>query len=283
MSTHEHLEHAEHAEHAAHDPFDRKVAMTMAIVAAALACMRMMSHQAHNETLVQQNEAGRHQTLAGNHKTEIGNYLTNADTLKTEASIYQTKASDQWSFYQAKNIRRHEYDAYLLLSGFLAKAPGQDEAAKKAQDYWSSQVKKYEVELPKMKKEAEDLESKSRELMAKAKEEEKKVKDEENKAEGEEKQVRYHLDLSHMAHARSARLDLGELGIEMALVLCAIAVLTKRAAFWYSGMGIGVIGLIVGLSAFLMSRGTGHGDAHAPAGQHAPETPGKSKGDQGHH
>jgi hypothetical protein len=34
-----HLEHAEHAQHAAHDPFDRRVTMTIAIIAAMLACV----------------------------------------------------------------------------------------------------------------------------------------------------------------------------------------------------------------------------------------------------
>ena len=44
------MEHAEHAVHAAHDPFDRRVSMTIAIVAAALACITMLSHRAHNAT-----------------------------------------------------------------------------------------------------------------------------------------------------------------------------------------------------------------------------------------
>src|SRR4051812_34094187 len=55
--TEHHLEEAHHAEHARHDPFDRRVAMTMAIVAAALACVTMLSHRAHNETLKNTTEA----------------------------------------------------------------------------------------------------------------------------------------------------------------------------------------------------------------------------------
>jgi len=275
-NTHEALEHAEHAEHAAHNPFDRKVAMTMAIVAAALACVVMLSHREHNETLLLQNEAGIHQTLAGKHLTNVGNFLTEADKYTTEASVNQTKASDQWSFYQAKNIRKHEYEAYLLLSNFLARAPGQDEAAQKAQENWSKQVKKYETELPKMKKEAETFEAKAHALLTKADDLKKQVKQEEILAAEEEKKVAHFTELSHLAHKRSGRFDLGELGIELALVLCSIAVLTKRAGFWYSGMGIGIVGAVVGLSAFLMSHGVEHVDSHAPAGQHAPETPGKS-------
>src|SRR5438445_140893 len=55
--TEKHLEHAEHARHAAHDPFDRRVAMTMAIVAAVLACVTMLSHRSHNETLRLQSDS----------------------------------------------------------------------------------------------------------------------------------------------------------------------------------------------------------------------------------
>ena len=40
--------------------------------------------------------------------------------------------------------------------------------------------------------------------------------------------------------------------IELALVLCSVAVLTKRAPFWYSGIAIGLIGAAVGLSGLLV-------------------------------
>src|SRR5262245_18302235 len=98
----EHLEHVEHLHHAAHFPFRRRVAMTMAIVAAFLACVSMLSHRAHNETLRLQAEANR---------------------LQTEANILHTQATDQWNFYQAKNIRNHEYQVYLKLLPVLAKDP----------------------------------------------------------------------------------------------------------------------------------------------------------------
>src|SRR5438128_6368432 len=81
-----HLENAEHAQHHAHDPFDRRVAMTMSIVAAVLAGVTLVSHRGHTETL----------------------------RLATEADTNHTKASDQWNLYQAKNIRAHEYEAFLF-------------------------------------------------------------------------------------------------------------------------------------------------------------------------
>src|SRR5208283_806760 len=131
MSTPEHLHEAEHVEHAAHDPFDRKVAMTMAIVAAALACMVMLSHRSHNDTLRLQSEAGI--------------LMTHADTLETQAVHERDKLTNQWNFYQAKNIRKHEYEAFLLLLACMNKdsTPEGIKAAKYAQDYWTNQAKKY--------------------------------------------------------------------------------------------------------------------------------------------
>src|SRR5262249_57195037 len=96
--TEHHLEHAEHVQHQAHDPFDRRVAMTMAIAAAVLAGVTMFSHRAHNETLRLLNEASLLEADAGKVKTEI-------DTLHTKANIAHTKASDQWGYFQAKKNR----------------------------------------------------------------------------------------------------------------------------------------------------------------------------------
>ena len=87
-NTHEHLEQAEHAEHAAHSPFDRRVAVSVAMVAAVLAGISMLGHRKHNEVL----------------------------QLTTEANIHHTQATDTWGEYQAVNVRDHGYD---FTSGIL--------------------------------------------------------------------------------------------------------------------------------------------------------------------
>src|SRR6202035_941803 len=69
MSVDEELQ--EHAERAK-EPFDKMVAVTMAIIAAMLAVDGVMAH-----------------------------------LLTTEELLLQQKASDQWSYYQAKSIRRY--------------------------------------------------------------------------------------------------------------------------------------------------------------------------------
>ena len=58
-NTHEHPEHAEHAEHNALDPFNQRVAVSMAIVAALLAEISMVGHRTHNLVLQMQGDANR--------------------------------------------------------------------------------------------------------------------------------------------------------------------------------------------------------------------------------
>jgi len=80
MSAEEEVE--EHARHA-HEPFDKMVAGTMAIIAAALAVVSVL---------------GQH--------------------FNTEKLLAQQRASDEWAYYQAKDIRRYTAQS----SGDLLKA-----------------------------------------------------------------------------------------------------------------------------------------------------------------
>src|SRR5437588_2318159 len=121
--------------------------MAMAIVAAALACVTMLSHRAHNETL-------QLQALGNSLKTEAAILATTADTLKTEGNTLQTRASDQWAYYQAKNIRNHEYKAFLELMAVIAMDPSAAERRKKLEDNWRKQTAKYDKELTLQKAEA---------------------------------------------------------------------------------------------------------------------------------
>ena len=194
--TEEHLEHAEHAQHPIQDPFYRQVAMTMAIVAALLACVTMLSHREHTETL----------------------------RLQNEATIHHTQASDQWAYYQAKKEREYNYD---VSSEILKAVAGKSENSKgplSKADEWQEKVQKYQ-------KETGEIEKTARELTEQAKK---------NQEESEH------------AHHRADRYDLGELGIELSLVLCSLAVLTKRPRFWHAGIVIGVLGVCVAATALML-------------------------------
>jgi len=197
-NTSENLEHIEHHTHAAHaSQFDRMVAMSMAIIAAVLASVTLLSHRAHNATL----------------------------RFQSEANILQTKASDEWSYYQAKNIREHAYRANLALLAILAKQPESDNKQQKTTDDWTRQIAKYKDELPEHMKKARDLEAESTAAREK----------------------------SEQAHHRGDRFDLGELGVELGLVLCSLAVLTKRKPFWVAGIAAALIGVAIAGTAFLVN------------------------------
>lgn len=115
MSVDEELhENAEHAK----EPFDKMVAVTMAIIAALLAVDGVMAH-----------------------------------LLTTEELLLQSKASDQWSYYQAKSIRRYNSEiAADVARGF------HEEAA--------DLVLKYKGNIEKYKKEADEVSDKAKEFEA---------------------------------------------------------------------------------------------------------------------
>ncbi len=192
--------------------FDRQVAMTMVIIAAVLAVITLLSHRADSETLRLQVEA---------------------NSLRTEANIYHTRASDQWAYYQAKNIRSAEYQGFLGLLDALSKEPltGQSKSLE-LQERWGAEVRKYEgVELPQLKASAEQLVTQALHTEAKSAQA---------------------LRSSIQAHHRAERLDLAELATELALVLCSIAVLTKGPRFWYAGIAAGVLGALIVVIAMVL-------------------------------
>jgi hypothetical protein len=194
-------------------PFDRHVAMTMAILAALLAAITMFSHRAHTEALSGQEQA---------------------NALRTEANIYHTRASDQWAYYQSKNTRAAEYEGFIGLLDALAKSPQTgDHKSQELSQEWGAKVQKYEgTELPQLKAQATELSNQGVRYEGKA---------------GEA------IRRSYAAHERGERLDIAELGLELGLVLCSLAVLTKAKSFWFIGIAAGVLGLWVALTAALIA------------------------------
>jgi type II secretory pathway pseudopilin PulG len=204
-------EHQEHEDEGKLTPFDRHVAMTMVIIAAVLAVITLLSHRADSEALKLQVEA---------------------NSLRTEANIYHTRASDQWAYYQAKNIRSTEYQGFLGLLDALSKEPMTgDHKSLELQEQWGAEVRKYEgVELPQLKASAEQLVKQAIDF------------------EGRSGQA---IHRSLQATRRGERLDLAELAVELALVLCSVAVLTKDSRFWYAGIGAGGLGSLIALFALI--------------------------------
>src|ERR1700734_2813232 len=75
----------EHAEHAKHDPTLAPISVTMALLAVLVAIVTLLGHRAH-----------------------------------TEEVVLQAKSSDQWAFYQAKNIRRHTDELFADITSVIA-------------------------------------------------------------------------------------------------------------------------------------------------------------------
>jgi len=115
MSTTEELQ--EHAEHAK-EPFDKRVAGTMAIIAAVLAVVSVLGH-----------------------------------ITTTEELLNQQKASDQWSYYQAKSIRRYQSEVARDLFAQLKNEAMSETYVKNAE--------KYRKDDEDIQKEAQDLENES--------------------------------------------------------------------------------------------------------------------------
>ena len=220
MAHSEHIEphapggHIEPPHHEVHSPFDRRVAMTMAIVAALLAAVTMLSHRAHTETLRLQAEANR---------------------LQTEADIDHTKASDQWSYYQAKKNRQYLYEACADLLTVLVPSPG---TSKRANPQAAERLGSWKAKTNQYNDDAEEIQKKARDL--------------EKKGEQRQEEAGELLKESGDVHHRAGRFDVGELGLELALVLCSLAVLTKRLGFWYGGIVAALLGAGVAATAFFV-------------------------------
>ena len=168
----------EHAEHANHDPSLVPVTFTMAILAVFVAAVALLGHRAHTEELLLQN-----------------------------------KASDQWAYFQVKNIRRHSYELFLdLLS--INELKDRERLEKLRQ--------KYEGEVERYKEEQKEIEAEGHNL---------------------EKEV-------GLERRRADRFDLGEVCLEAALIIASITLLNKRRFFWYSGIALGMAGLISAATGF---------------------------------
>lgn len=194
-----HLEEAEHAQHAAHNPFDRRVTLTMAIVAAMLACVTMLSHRAHNLTLQ--------------------NQIKSNDNITERANVF--------AYYHAKKNRQLMDEGFAeeleVMVNDSTNAATKDKA-KKVLAKWTANVRKW-------KEDARKLETKGKKLGV---------------------EIDKYAEAAHTYHHRANFFDYGELGVEMALILCSIALLTKSRPFWFVGMASAGLGFAVAMSGFLI-------------------------------
>jgi hypothetical protein len=170
----------ENAEHGRENPSLAPISVTMAILAVCVAVVSLLGHRAHTEELLLQN-----------------------------------RATDQWSYYQAKNIRRHNYEMGVdLLSMMEFKDKAQ---ADKVREKYQKEAERYTKEQAEIEEQAKDLE-----------------KD------------------SALEQRKSNRFDLGEVSLEIALVISSLALLSRKRLYWFLGIASGLAGLGVATTGFLL-------------------------------
>jgi hypothetical protein len=170
----------ENAEHAKHDPSLAPITLTMAVLAVLVATSTLLGHRSSVEEVVLQN-----------------------------------KVTDQWAFYQAKNIRRHNDELFADLTSIVAAKDA--EAAAKLQE-------KYRAEADRYKEDQKELDAKAHEL---------------------EKEF-------DLAHRKTDRFDLAEVLLEIALVITSITLLSGRRLFWHAGMVLAIAGIATAISGWFL-------------------------------
>jgi hypothetical protein len=170
-----HTHHGEHGE----NPLVIPVSMTMSILAVLVAVATLFGHRAHTEEL-----------------------------------LLQAQATDQWAYYQAKNIRLHEMQVMVdQLGVFTVQDKGKTELLRE-----------------KYQKEVERYGSDKDSISEKAKEQERE---------------------RDLLRAKADRFDAGEGILEIALVICSLTLLTDKKFVWYAAMLIGSVGIAASLGGFL--------------------------------
>lgn len=170
----------EHAEHGKEHPDLAPVTLTMAILAVLVATVSLLGHRS-----------------------------------STEEVILQNKVTDQWGYYQAKNIRRHNDELIASLTGVVAARDA--EAAIKLQEKMSAEAEHYRDDQKEVEAKAQELE---REF--------------------------------GLTHRKTDRFDLGEVFLEVALVITSITLLSGRRIFWHLGLLFGAAGIVTAASTWLI-------------------------------
>jgi hypothetical protein len=173
MSADELQELQESAERAREDHSLAAVSLTMAVVAVLVAVVSLLGHRAH-----------------------------------TEEVVLQAKASDQWAYYQAKNIRQHEDELFSDLTAVVASKD--TEGMGKFREKAGQEAERYKHEKGEIKDEADKL-----------------------------------VAEVGLERRRADRYDLAEVFLEIGLVITSITLLSKKRIFWHVGILLTVVGLVV--------------------------------------
>ncbi len=132
----------------------------------------------------------------------------------TAAIVHKTEANDQWNYFQAKKIRGHVSDVGSTLVNALS-----TDASRVASisEKLRADAKHYSDDADEVKKKAEEKEHET-----------------------------------ELAEHQAVRFDLGEGFLELGLVLSSLYFLSHRKLFPALGFSAALIGLVIGVSGFLV-------------------------------
>ena len=133
----------------------------------------------------------------------------------TEELSRETQAASRWQQYQAKSIRLRMTQVGSDIVSVVA--PLNKEKGEELAKKYEKEVEHYASDKEDVSKIAEDLEAERDRAMH-----------------------------------RADRFDLGEVLLEIGLVICSLTLLAKRKIFWIGGVLVGAIGLTVAVTGFLM-------------------------------
>jgi hypothetical protein len=170
----------ERAERAREEPETVPVTVTLAILAVLIAAAGLLGHRAHNEAL-----------------------------------LFQTRATDQWAYYQARNIRLHSDQ--ILLDELAALQPKESPALARLRASYQKELAHYRGEAGQLQAQARAFEA---EVAAQQR--------------------------------RGTRFDLGELLLEASLVIVSVTLLVGQRFYWFAGMAVAAAGIVIAVTAFFL-------------------------------
>jgi hypothetical protein len=133
----------------------------------------------------------------------------------TEAVLMQSRAGDQWNEYQAKKIREDNLSVVVDELNLQPVVDAKATAAKLAE--YKAHIAKWTSELSEEMATARELEA----------------------------------EVKH-AEGQAARFDLGEALLQISVVLSSITLFTRRRSYFVGGLALGVAGVLVAASAWLL-------------------------------
>jgi hypothetical protein len=137
------------------------------------------------------------------------------DNAKTDAIVKTTEAANKWGYFQSKSLKENLAENSATLLSILA--PVDPAAAKAKAEEMTRETARYDGEKKQLMAEAKEL----------------------------EKQAAYSMSIDDRA-------DQASLLLQIAVVVCSIAILVRWKAIFLAGAAVGVVGIVISALAFMM-------------------------------